>query len=235
MLKKITLLLAVLLAATFMSCGGGFYSLKSSRYVTKMGKKFRLPYVKTVKYYGYINPDVKPQGKYRGKDAYYLYMWVPLAIDEVGVAMYSPAKSNPTKKDFVHPQFKENFEKAPDAYFDTYLALERMVVLQATKSKDAKDASTHKLSTNDDTSEIPANPGGRRYNSLLRVKTQTSNIAKALVRSVYRITFTSFRGNVEGSYLVQVGTNIPGVKIAASLERLHKLVNESGKKKKKSE
>ena len=52
-----------------------------------------------------------------------------------------------------------------------------------------------------------------------------NNPSEALVRGVYRISFTSFRSNVEGSFEATIGTNVPGVKIAASLEELHELVN----------
>jgi putative surface lipoprotein len=225
MLKKFNLLVIIAFVFSLASCGSSLYSLKSSNVEKKLGQEIRLPYASVAKYYGYISNEVKPQGKYKGKNAYYLYMWVPAVIDEVGVSMYSPADGKPGKDDFKHPLYENGMKAKPAAFFDTYLALDRMLILDSKKIIKGKKAKIFKLGTNDDSSEIPANPKGRKYNSLLRVKTNTKNISKALIRSVYRITFTSFRGSVEGSFLVQVGTNVPGVKIAASLEELDKIVN----------
>lgn len=229
LLKKLAIAVAVLAAFAITSCGSQLYKIDSDNKKEVMGKTIRLPYANVVNYFGYVSADVKPQGKYKGKDAYYLYMWVPAVIDELGVAMYSPCDIKPGKSDFVHPAFDANFKKDAKAFFDTYLAVDRLVILDAAKIKDGAKATVMPLDLNDDTSEIPANPGGQSYNSLIRIKTDVKNPAKALVRSVYRITFTSFRGNVTGSYLTQVGTNIPGVKIAASLEELDKIVNAPAK------
>lgn len=225
-MKKFSVVALMLTVAFMVSCGGGFYTLKSSRMGGVGPLAARLPYTGLVNYFGFIDPAAKPDGMFKGKNAYYLYFWVPAAIDEVGIAMYSPATSNPGGKDFVGPKFKEQYAKDSKSFFDTYIALERMMVIDAAKIKDGAKAPTQMLGENDDTSEIPRNPGGQAYNSILRIKTEAANPLKALVRSVYRITFTSFRGNVKGSFVAQVGTNIPGVKIAATLEDLHKLVND---------
>lgn len=214
------------LVLVFLSSCSGFYSLKSSHSGGFGPFKGQAPYSSVEKYYGFISPSSKPDGIYKGKNAYYLYFWVPAAIDEVGIGMYSPSTDMPGGSDFTGPKFKESYNADKKSYFDTFVALERIAIIDAAKIKDGNGAG-QLLGENDDTSEIPANPGGQKYNSVLRVKTDTSNPTKALVRSVYRITFTSFRGNVKGSFVAQVGTNIPGVKIASSLSELHKLVNET--------
>ena len=224
-MKKGLLILPVL-AFLAVSCGD-FYTLKSSNAKNIGPIKGRAPYTSVEKYYGFIDPAATPDGNYKGKKAYYLYFWVPAAIDEVGVAMYSPVTDKPGKSDFVGPKYEANYAKDSKSFFDTYVVLERMAVIDPTKIKDAASAPCQLLDENDDTSEIDANPAGQQYNSVLRVKTSTDNPTKALVRSVYRITFTSFRGDVKGSFLAQVGTNIPGVKVASSLAELHKLVNEA--------
>lgn len=220
--KRLSLfaLLAVA-SAGFVSCGGG---LKSSIRKGFGPLSMRVPYAKYVNYYGYVSSDIQPDGKYKGKDAYYLYFWVPAVIDEVGVSMYSPADKKPGSSDFKHPKYDAGIAKDAKAYFDTYLALERMDIIDPAKIKSGGKAISL-LETNDDSGELPANPGGSRYNSLLRHKSQAGDPLKALVRGVYRITFTSFRGKVAGSYIATVGTNVPGVKIASSLEELHKIVN----------
>ncbi len=187
----------------------------------------RTPYTSYVDYYGYVDSKVQPQGKYKGKDAYYLYLWVPAVIDEVGVSMKSPAPADepPEEGAFKHPYFDTGVAADAEAYFDTYLALEKMDILEPEKIKDGGSV-LGLLTTNDDNSDMGPNPGGSNYNSLLRHESEVSNPLKALTRGVYRIVFTSFRGNVKGSYVAQVGTNIPGSSIAATLEELHKAVNQ---------
>jgi hypothetical protein len=79
------------------SCGGGT-GLRSS--VQKGYGPFsaKIPYLNNVNYFGYVGPGVAPDGKHNGKDAFYLYFWVPAVIDEVGVAMVSPADGIPPGK-----------------------------------------------------------------------------------------------------------------------------------------
>ncbi len=212
--------LAFVLIAGLVSCGG----LKSSRQKGFSIFKFRAPYVSKVNYFGYVSKDIKPDGKYKGKDTYYLYFWVPAVIDEVGVCMYSPADMKPAEGDFQHPKYAENIAKDAEAFFDTYLVLERLAIIDNKKIKNGGKVFSL-LTTNDDSGELHKNPAGRKYNSLLRHVSQVSNPLKALIRGVYRISFTSFRGSVQGSYIAQVGTNIPGVVIASSLKELHEKVN----------
>lgn len=187
-----------------------------------------VPYVKTVDYYGFVDPSIRPDGQKNGKDAFYLYFWVPAVIDEVGVAMISPAKGSPGSGDFKHPRFDDLYGGDRGSFFDTYIFLERMDIINAASIKNGGRAISL-LDSNDDSSELQANPSGSRYNSLLRVKSEVASPTKALVRGVYRITFTSYRGAIKGSYIATVGTNIPGVKIAASLNDLHNLVNAESK------
>lgn len=216
-----------LAALAFFLCTGfmGGNALKSSKEKTVAGVSAKLPYAKYAKYYGYVDASVKPEGKYKGKDAYYLYVWVPGAIDEIGVSMVSPAKGKPKKKkDFVHTAFKAGMKKDKKAYFDTYLVLDRLKIVDPKKIKDGGKV-LQQLTYNDDSRELGKNPGGSHYNSLMRHVSEVGSPTKALVRGVYRISFTSFRGKVNGSYTATVGSNIPGIKMAASLEELHALVN----------
>ncbi len=215
--------LAVLAGA--LSCGGGT-GLRSS--VQKGFGPFsaKIPYLNNVNYFGFVGPEIRADGKHNGKDAFYLYFWVPAVIDEVGVSMVSPAQGiSPDSDDFKHPRFDEMNQADPAAYFDTWIRLERMDIASAGSIKKGGRAIST-LAENDDTGELKAQPSGSHYNSLVRVRTEAANPLKALVRGVYRITFTSFRGEIRGSYVATVGTNIPGVKIAASLPELHNLVNE---------
>jgi hypothetical protein len=221
------LMVIAAVAAVALSCGGGGGGsyLRSTIQKTVGPTTIRVPYLKYVNYYGYVGQDIRPDGQKNGKDAYYLYFWVPAVIDEVGVCMYSPAGGDrPGGNDFKHARFDEKIAGDPDSYFDTYLFLERLSIIDSSKIRNG-GIPVSLLDSNDDSSDMPANPSGSRYNSLLRVKTSVGSPTKALVRGVYRITFTSYRGAIRGSYVATVGTNIPGVKIASSLEELQRLVD----------
>lgn len=203
------------LALLITSCSGPNLTSSNSAALGLM----QAPYANYAEYYGYVDPDAQPDGTYEGKDAHYLYVWVPAAVDEIGVSMKSPAKSEPEKGDFVQANYEEGMEENPDAWFDTYLVFERM---KATSPSDiSADAGVRmKLDENDDSGEMPANPDGLHYNSLLRVESTN----KPLVRGLYRISFTSFRGEVKGNFVANIGTNVPGVKIAESPEKLKEMV-----------
>lgn len=218
-LRVTVLSLAVLFASSCATTG-----LKSSIQKGFGPLSMRLPYASMANYYGYVSPGVEADGTYKEKDAYYLYFWVPAVIDEVGVSMYSPADMDPAEGDFVATNYQELIEGDSEAFFDTYLVLEKMDIFDPAKIKDGGNAISE-LATNDDSGEMAANPSGSKYNSLLRHKSEISDPLKALTRGVYRIGFTSFRGSVEGSFIANVGTNIPGVVIASSLEELHTAVN----------
>jgi hypothetical protein len=82
---------------------------------------------------------------------------------------------------------------------------------------------------NDDSSEMPANPSGSKYNSLMRVVSEPSDPLKALIRGLYRISFTTYKvGEVQGSFLAQIGApvNLPGVVVGASLEEVAAKANQ---------
>jgi len=221
-IKKAAVLFAV--TTTLSACSFG-PALKSSNSKNIAGiYKVSAPYTSYTNYFGYIEKGATPQGQYKGKGAYYLYVWVPAAIDEIGVSMVSPAPKAPSENDFVSDLYKKVASANTDKYFDTYLVLDRLAIADSTKIKNGGKV-LQTLTYNDDSGELGANPGGFHYNSLLRQVSNVNDPMKALVRGVYRISFTSFRGAVEGSYEATVGTNIPGVKIAPTLKALDALVN----------
>lgn len=207
--------------------GDGLPKLTSS--VTKgMGfAKVSVPYANTVEYFGYIDKDVKPDAQINGKDTYFAYVWVPAAIDELGVRMISPVGdlAKPEKDDFVQNNFKDKFHSKDKTWFDTWLRVERMDVVDATKINEAKTA-IQVLDEDDDGDDTYEEKRHAKYNSLTRIKTELNSPTKALVRGLYRISFTTYKkGKVEGSFVASVGSNIPGIKIATSLSELDKLVN----------
>ncbi len=194
-----------------------------------MGKEIRAPYTDVISYYGYIKPGTKPDEVRGGKNYYYLYVWIPVAAPELGVRMASPVpeKMEPGKTDYVSPAFTANASDKT-SYFDTWIALERADgIFTKGDLKKAKTASWKKYDQNDDSSEMPAQPSGSKYNSLMRITSEVSNPEKALVAGLYRVCFTTYKtGDVKGSFVAQVGApvKLPGVVVAQSLDELEKMI-----------
>ncbi|RXR19455.1 Lipl32 family lipoprotein [Flavobacterium stagni] len=190
-----------------------------------MGKEIRVPYTDLISYYGYIKPGSKPDEVKGGKKMYYLYVWIPIAAPEIGVRMISPAPENakPTDKDYVSADFTANAERS--SYFDTWVTFERaegILKLEDVAAK-AKTAKWTTIESNDDSSEMPAQPSGSKYNSLMRITSDPSNPTKSLVMGLYRIGFTTYKtGEVQGSFLAQLGAPValPGVAVATKPEDL---------------
>jgi hypothetical protein len=228
--KTVLLVLLAVMALSAMSCasaGGlpGFGAEMGAR-SNPLGGQIRIPYTSMVNYYGYVKPGSAPDATVGGKKMYYLYVWIPLVAPELGIRMLSPSPEGlkPEAKDFIGKDWAEA-EKDPNSYFDTWISWERSstVLNESDIVSKGKAGSWLKFDSNDDSSELPAQPSGNRYNSVLRVVSNTSDPLKSLVRGLYRIGFTTYKvGEVQGSFLAQVGApiDLPGVVIGSSLEEV---------------
>lgn len=187
-----------------------------------MGKEIRVPYTDLQSYYGYIKPGAAPDEVKNGKKMYYVYVWIPIAAPEIGVRMISPVPDSmkPGDKDYVSPMYTENAADTK-SFFDTWVTLERaegIMKLEDVAGK-AKSAKWVSIDKNDDSSEMPAQPSGSKYNSLMRITSNPSDPIKSLVMGLYRIGFTTYKtGEVQGSFLAQIGApvKLPGVAVAAN-------------------
>jgi len=229
-MKKLLLPLMIVAIATSIS------AQKLDRFGADLGKKsvlgkeIRLPYTDLTNYYGYISPSTAPDEVKNGKKMYYVYVWIPVAAPELGVRMISPVPDGlkSSDKDYISPDYTANAADK-STYFDTWIVLERangIMKLEDAASK-AKTATWTTLENNDDSSEMPAQPSGSKYNSLMRITSDLSNPAKSLIAGLYRIGFTTYKtGDVKGSFFAQIGAPIglPGVAIASKPEDLMKNV-----------
>jgi hypothetical protein len=194
-----------------------------------MGKEVRVPYTSLTSYYGYVKPGGVPDETINGKKMYYIYVWIPVAAPEIGIRMISPVPGGmkPAENDFVGADYKAN-EGDAQSYFDTWINLEKAAdILSADDILKGKSAKWSSYGNNDDSGEMPAQPSGNKWNSLMRITSEVSDPAKALVVGLYRIAFTTYKtGEVQGSFLAQVGApvNLPGVGISSNLDDLMKQV-----------
>lgn len=189
-----------------------------------MGKEIRVPYTDLTSYFGFIKPGAKPDEVKGGKKMYYIYVWIPIAAPEIGIRMISPVPDSvkPTDKDYVSADYTANAADTK-SFFDTWVTFERaegIFKIEDVAAK-AKSATWTKIETNDDSSEMPAQPSGSKYNSLMRITSDPSNPTKSLVMGLYRIGFTTYKtGEVQGSFLAQLGApvKLPGVSVAVKPE-----------------
>ena len=238
-MKKITKV--VVFAFLTLYLGTGVEAQKLDKFTADLGKKVvmgkdvRVPYTEVISYYSYVKPGCKPDEVREGKNFFYLYIWIPVAAPEIGVRMASPVpeKMSPEKTDFVTADFTDNKADKTN-YFDTWISFERAngIVSVDDILPKAGSVSWMNLGQNDDSGEMPAQPSGRKYNSLMRITSDINDPLKSLVIGLYRIGFTTYKvGDVQGSFLAQVAApiSIPGVVIAKDLESLVKMIQE-GKK-----
>jgi hypothetical protein len=195
------------------------------------GQEIRIPYMDVISYFGYIKEGSVPDEERGGKKYYYLYLWIPVASPEIGIRMVSPIPSHLStgKEDFIMEDYTANFNERKK-YFDTWISLERadLVIDDSNFVSNAKNANWRMYSQNDDSGELPAQPSGSKYNSLMRISSEVSNPSKALVMGLYRIGFTTYKtGEVQGSFIAQIGSPIklPGTLIAKDLESLKKALD----------
>ncbi|GAA4274334.1 Lipl32 family lipoprotein [Aquimarina gracilis] len=191
----------------------------------KIGPKtIKVPYTDVVTYLGYAAPGNEDEVK-DNKKFYYIYVWIPAVAPELGVRMMSPVGKTKVKGATMSKSYEEN--AGSEEYFDTYITLERSDIISKDKISDeaVKAAKWVTLERNDDSGEMPKQPSGSSYNSLLRYKSEASDPLKALTAGLYRIGFTTFKtGEVKGTFLAQVAAPIklPGVVMAKTIEDLKK-------------
>jgi hypothetical protein len=192
------------------------------------GKTIRTPYTQVISYLGYAEPGSEDE-IVNGKKFSYIYLWVPAIAPEIGVRMMSPVGNTKISKKAIKAKNYDDNSSSKE-YFDTYITLERSPI----KSKDdineenVKSTSWTTLARNDDSGEMPTQPSGSNYNSLLRHKSVASDPKKALTVGLYRIGFTTYKvGEVKGTFIAEVGAPIklPGSAIAKTIEELVELLN----------
>ncbi len=193
---------------------------------TILKKDIRIPYTSVTSYYGYIKPGTKPDEVKGGKNYYYVYLWIPIAAPEIGVRMISPIPTGmtPEEGDFKSATYDSN-KTENNNFFDTWVTLERAVNIISLNDVTTKinEANWVRLGYNDDSGELPEQPSGNAYNSVMRVSSTVSDPLRALTVGLYRIGFTTFKtGEVEGGFVAQIGAPIklPGVKVSATVSDL---------------
>ncbi len=237
MKKKSTIVLAVVFALMLSSCAstglntfGAELGIQDNPLGFLPGQEpIRLPYTSTVKYFGYVEPGQEPDATVDGKKIYYLYVWVPLVAPEIGVRMFSPVAdlAVPAEGDIVSENYTSGIENDAESYFDTWISFERaLTIINPEDINNNIDSTTWvNYASNDDSSEMPKQPSGSSYNSLMRLEASE----EPLVRGLYRVGFTTYKvGEVKGSFYAEIGSPIelPGVAVAKTTDKILELIKE---------
>jgi hypothetical protein len=221
--KILFLFCSVLLAGFVLEASSQDPGKFESSIEKKVGPKtVKVPYTDVVSYLGYAEPGSEDEIK-DGKKFYYIYVWIPAVAPELGVRMMSPADATKLENPIKSKAYEAN--TASKDYFDTYITLEKSDILSKENItvENVAKATWTTLAQNDDSGEMPANPGGSKYNSLLRYESDAGNPLKALVVGLYRVGFTTYKvGEVKGTFLAEVGApvKLPGVGMAKTIDEL---------------
>jgi hypothetical protein len=215
----LTVLAFALLSASFKDELGKF---GSSTEKTVGPKTIKVPYTDVISYLGFAEVGSEDE-IVNGKKFTFIYVWIPAVAPELGVRMMSPVGDYAPKGSTLASNFEAN--KASNDFFDTYITLEKSTIISPDKisAANVKSATWTLMESNDDSSEMPTQPSGNNYNSLLRVVSESSNPGKALTKGLYRIGFTTFKtGEVQGTFVAEVGSPIklPGVVINKDLNKI---------------
>lgn len=230
-MKNFSLKSGLALVAVLMAFGVSAQKLDKfgSTVEKKVGPKtIQVPYTDVISYLGYAAPGNEDEVK-DGKKFYYIYVWVPAVAPELGVRMLSPVTNYKNKKAIESGEYKDH--KGSSDFFDTYITLERSSIVSKAdiNAENVKSAKWVVLERNDDSGEMPKDPEGRSYNSLLRYKSEASNPDKALTVGLYRVGFTTYKvGEVKGTFLAEVAApvKLPGVAMAKTIDELLSQLNQ---------
>lgn len=214
---------AVSLSA-FVAGGPKLGKFESSITKTVGPKTVNVPYTDVVSYMDYAEKGSE-DAIVDGKKFTYIYVWVPAVAPELGVRMMSPTKGLKIKNAITTAGYDAN--ASTDEFFDTYITLEKSTILTAgnISADKIKSATWTVLARNDDSGEMPAQPSGSSYNSLLRYTSETSSPTKALTKGLYRVGFTTFKkGDVKGTFLAEIAApvKLPGVVVTRDIAQLAK-------------
>jgi len=221
-MKKLLLVLFVVLATASLTNAQKLDKFGSSVEKTIGPKTIRVPYTDVISYLGFVAPGTQ-DAIVEGKKFYYIYVWVPAVVPEIGVRMMSPVGDNKIKGAIESADYSAN--AASTDYFDTYITIERsnIIKVEDISADKAKSAKWITLDKNDDSSDMPAQPSGSKYNSLIRYTSVASDPLKALTVGLYRIGFTTYKtGEVKGTFLAEIASpvKIPGVAVAKTIDEL---------------
>ncbi|MBN1960945.1 MAG: hypothetical protein JW841_08360 [Deltaproteobacteria bacterium] len=199
--------------------------------------EIRLPYADIYGYFGFAKPtndnsqnQLDPKTTLTEARAFYVYLWLPQALPELGLRLISPVPKSiePSPRDAGDDNFEQNYYQDPKSFFDAWMRIERCPTIAMPEVVNNQQCSQWvKLAENDDSKEMPDLPNGIYGNCLMRVASINDDPLKSISRGLYRIAIGADKNNkLFGSFLLQVGAPVElnGLAMARSTEELHKII-----------
>jgi len=194
-------------------------------------KEINIPYTKVYNYLEYLdgsNQDniIDEQKKVQ------LYIWIPIAVNEIGLRMVSPAERTKVKN-AVKSKAYEQHAKSSDT-LDTSIQLERsnIIDIKGISEEKIKNTTWTVVDSNQNAKDmlIDIDFAADSGHSVERYITRKDQPLKAVTRGLYRVNFKIFRfQNEKGTFLGQIGfpIKIPGIIVARNIDDLKtKLVSQ---------
>jgi hypothetical protein len=181
-------------------------------------------------FFGKLPSDTIPFYILHDTTYYYVYLWLPKPVRELGIQLISPVPQfgSARKGDYEAEDYHDSL-KIAGKYFDPVLIAERMLGIDSPEAalKRGKEFMVNMMfGRNDNSNEAPSQPTMMRKNSLLRIGVNEKDSTYAPA-GVYMILFTSADNKKpEGTFVLQVGVTeiVPGLKI---FRRLNELTEEN--------
>ena len=149
---------------------------------------------------------------------YFIYLWLPERVKELGLQLVSPVPQNASanKGDYQVEDYHDSLKKARN-YFDPLLIAVRVLNINSPEEIFIKgnNISLRLMGRNDNSPEAVAQPSMMKKNSLLRIGVSESDTAYAPA-GLYTISFASTDNKKpEGTFVLQVGVTevVPGLKL----------------------
>ena len=172
------------------------------------GKEARPPYLSLFGYFGYLEPGAAQAPAAEGQNC--VYFWLPQSTPELGVRLASgrPGQIRPdSSRDVVESAYAAH--KSDGASFDPAIEVQRCLTALELADVPKPCAQWVALGDNDDSPEMPADPDGKRINSLVRIGTHPEDPLKSLTRGLYRVNIRAAKNTTaQGTFLLQLGAPV---------------------------
>lgn len=220
MRTKILFLLSIIVLGTSTTLQAQKLKKIKSTITKKIGpKEINLPYTNITSYLEYVDGTNEDEIAEDLKN-YYVYIWIPVAANEIGVRMKSPVGKTKVKNAIISDAYQKNM-KSKDV-LDQFISFQRSTIKNpenvdqlgiknttwTTMHPNAMDTG---LTDNDDTTEES------------RFISKTDDPLNVLSRGLYRVSFRTYNHDgTKGTFLGQIGfpVKIPGIIVARDIDDL---------------
>jgi hypothetical protein len=164
----------------------------------------RLPYEKTISFFGFISDSSHVDTILDDKPVYYHYLFLPGDVDELGIRLISPVPELffADRGDIESEEFISKNQSDKSKWFDAAIRLEKIDINTTDPSESGKI-----IAINYKSKDVPGLPNSKSDNPLIRI------INDSVTEGFYRIAVINeiSEQTRPGSYVIHIGT-VPGMR-----------------------